>query len=160
MVAAEAEVVVREQRLGALVVERRPLELEEDQRGLDLRAALLHQLEQRAALRVGRCGREVQHRVGAGAADELLERRELAHRAGERRPVELGDLPRVGLGERVRALLRVVQQRLDAGSSLARAVQQRVQLPGDPLDLGVGDFFCGHGRRDYDARSPSSISVR
>ena len=78
VVAAEVEPVVGEQRLGALVVERRPLELEEDQRGLDLRAALLHELQQRAALRVGGGRREVQHRVGAGATDQLLQRRELA----------------------------------------------------------------------------------
>ena len=62
--------------------------------------------------------------------------------------------------ERVGAALRVVEQRLDAGGALARAIQQRVQIPGDPCDLGIGDFVCGHGRRDYDARSPSSISVR
>ena len=83
VVAAEVQPVGGEQRLGALVVERRPLELEEDQRGLDLRAALLHALQQRAALGVGGGRREVQHRVGAGAADQLLQRREL--RASRRR---------------------------------------------------------------------------
>ena len=62
-------------------------------------------------------------------------------------------------GERVGAALRLVEQRLDAGRALAGAVEQRVEVPGDPLDLGIGDFVRGHGRRDYDARSPSSIKV-
>ena len=89
---------------------------------------------------------------------------ELRHRGGERRPVERGDLAGVLGGERVGAALGFVEQRLDAGGAVppaaAPAIEQRFQIPCDPLDLGIGDLFCGHGRRDYDARSPSSISVR
>jgi hypothetical protein len=62
-------------------------------------------------------------------------------------------------GERLGAALRLVEQRLDAGGADARSIQQRVEVPGDLLHLGVGDFVRGHGRRDYDARSPSSTSV-
>ena len=159
MVAAEVEPLVLEQRLGAVVLERRPLELEEDQQRLDLRAALLHALQQRAALGVGGRGGEAQHRVRAGAADELLQPGELVHRRGEPRAVELADLAAVGGRERLGALLGLVEQRLDARRSRARAVEQRLEVPGDLLDLGIGDFVRGHGRRDYDARSPSRTNV-
>jgi len=160
MMAAEGEALVSKQRLRARVVECGPLELEEDQRGLDLRATFLHALQQRPALRVGSGGREAQHRVGAGAPDQLLQRGQLGHRHREPRSVELGDLVGVRARERVGTALRLVQQRLDAGGARAGRGQQRLQVPGDTLDLGIGDLICGHGRRDYDARSPSSISVR
>ena len=66
VVAGEVEPVGGEQLLGALVVERRPLELEEQQRASrspSPRSCTL--LQQRAARRVGRVGGEAQRRVVA-----------------------------------------------------------------------------------------------
>ena len=157
VVAAEVEPVGGEQLLGALVVERGPLELEEQQRGLDLRAALLHALEQRAALGVGGGGREVQHRVGAGAADELLQRGELAHRRGEAGAVELGDLAGVGGGERVGAALRLVEQR---STPAAPSPGAGVPDPRRPSSTSGSATSGAAMRGDYDARSPSSMIVR
>ncbi len=144
MVTGEVEVLVGEELVGARVVERGPLELEEQQLGLDLRRALLHQLQQGAALGVGGRGREVEHRVGARAADQLVERGELAHRGGEARPVERGDLAGVLRGEGVGAALGVGEQRLHAGRALPCAVEQWIQVPGDPVEIGIGDVRCGH----------------
>ena len=160
VVAREVQPVGREQRLGALVVERGPLQLEEQQRRLDLRAALLHALQQRAALRVGGGGGEGEHGVGAGAADQLLQRLELAHGGDEPGAVELGHLAGVRGGEGVGAALRLVEQRVDPGRAVAGAVEQRFQIPGDPREIGIGDVSGGHAGTDYEARSPSSMSVR
>ena len=93
VVAAEVEAGGPEQLVGALVVERRPLELEEQQLGLDLGGALLDALEQRAALGIGRVGREPQRRVRAGAADQLLDRGELLHRRAQARASSSATLP-------------------------------------------------------------------
>ena len=158
VVAAEVELGRGEQLLGAVVVEGGPLELEEQELRLDLRRALLHELQQGAALGVGGRGREVEHRVGARAADELVERGELAHRGGEPGAVERGDLAGVLLGEGVGAALRVGEQCLHPRGAVAGAVEQRIQIPGDPVELGIGDVRCGHAAKDYDARSPSSMS--
>ena len=57
VVAAEVECGVGEDRLGALVGNGRPLELEEQQASLDRGAALLRALEQRAARRLRGVGR-------------------------------------------------------------------------------------------------------
>ena len=64
--------------------------------------------------RVGGVGREAQRRVVAGAADQLVDRGELPHRLREAGAVELAELARVALGERLRALERLVQPALDA----------------------------------------------
>ncbi len=105
VVPAEVEPVLREQLLGAVVLERRPLELEEQQGRLDLRPALLHELQQRAALGVGGRRREVEHREGARAADQLADRGELPHRVREPGPVERRDPAGVPGGEGVGAPL-------------------------------------------------------
>ena len=55
VVAAEVEAVVREQLVDALVGERGPLELEEEQRRAERGRALLDAREQRAARGIGRC---------------------------------------------------------------------------------------------------------
>ena len=53
---AEVEPVVLQQLLGLLIVDRRPLQLEEQKLRLDLGGTLLHPLKQRAARRVGGIG--------------------------------------------------------------------------------------------------------
>ena len=145
VVAAEAEAVVREQHLGDVVVERGRIPRLKNSSVVSIWGrALLHQLEQRAARGVGGGGREPEHREGAGAADQLLQAGELAHGVGEPGAVEFGDLAGVLGGERVGAALGVVEQRLHARGALAGAVQQRFKIPGDPLDVGIGDFVRGH----------------
>ena len=139
VVASEVEAVGGQQLVGALVVEPRPFELEEQQRRLDLRPALLDLLEQRAARRVGGVAGEVEHRVRAGAPELLLDRLQLAHRGDEPGPVELGDLAGVGRGERVGASLRLGDHRLYGGFGVvSAAVQQRVEVPGDILEVKRG----------------------
>ena len=147
VVAGEVEALGGEQLVGAVVVERRPLELEEQQRRLDLRRALLQLLEQRAARRVGGVAGEVEHRVGAGAAEQLLHRLEVAHRGDEAGAVELGDLARVGGGEDLRQLLRLRDHVRDGLRGIVGApVEQRVEVPGDGLEVRVGGFGRGHAR--------------
>ncbi len=145
---------VGEQLLGALLRQRRPLQLEEQQRRLDRRLALLHQLQQRPVGRVGGVGREAQSRVGPGAADQLVDLRQLPHRPRKARAVQLAQLARVALGEGLRTGQGVLHPALDAG--LALAVQQRLEVPGGAVQLGVGGLGgdCGHGERGYP--SPSS----
>ena len=65
VVAAEVEPVGGQQRVGAGVVERCPLELEEQQQRVELRAAFLHRLQQRAAFGVAVSVEKPQARVGA-----------------------------------------------------------------------------------------------
>ena len=89
VVCAELEVgPARQQRVGLLVIECRPFELEEQQLGLERGAALLHQLQQRATRRVGGVSREPQHRVTAGAVDEFQDRGEFEHRLAQSGSVE------------------------------------------------------------------------
>src|SRR5829696_4937120 len=137
--ADEVEPLGAEQLLGPLVVERCPLEVEEEQRGLDLRPALAHALEQRAARGLLRVSREPQHRVRAGAARELLDLGERALRRDEALAVELADPPLVLLGEDARPPGGQVEQALDA--RLALAVDERVEVPGDVPGV------AGHPRR-------------
>jgi hypothetical protein len=158
-VASEVEPVGGQQLLCALVVERRPLELEEQQAGLELRAALLHLLQQGAARRVGRVRREVQRRVRPRAADEVVDVGELLHRAHEPGPVELGDLPRVRLGERVGAPLGVFEQGVHPRGAVVGALDQRLEVPLDLQEFGIGELRCGHAAKLYVARSPSSMSA-
>ena len=90
-VARGVEAVGGHELLGAGVVDRGPLELEEDELRLDRRALLLHALHERADGRIGGVDAEAQHRVVAGARAELGDLLQLAHRCRERRRVELGD---------------------------------------------------------------------
>ena len=148
VMATEVEALGGEQRLGALVVERGPLELEEQELRLDRRRVLLDPLVERAAGRVGGVGREVQAGEGPGARDDLLERPELGHGLDQARAVELGHVAGVALGERVGALLRLGQHRVDGGDGVAGvAVEQGIEVPGDLQDLGIGDVGATHGAR-------------
>ena len=114
VVADAVQAVGGQQLLGALVVERGPLEVEEQQPRLDRRAALLDLGQQRAVGGVLRVGGEAQRGVGAGAADELDELGELVRGGGQARPVELGDPAGVRLGERGGAAVGLVEQAVDA----------------------------------------------
>ena len=71
-------------------------------------------------------------------ADQLLERDQLGHRVAQARPVELGHLAGVGGGEGVGSLACLVEQPVDSG--LALAVDERLQVPLDPLDFGIRDL--------------------
>ena len=65
---------------------------------------------------------------------------ELAHRLGQAGAVELADVAGVALGERVGARLRAGEHRVDGGDGIARiALQQRIEVPADLLDLVVCD---------------------
>ena len=92
VVGAEGEALVGEQALGVGVVEGSPFELDEEERRLDLGAAFLDLLHERAGGGVGGVDREAQAGVGAGAPHELLDLPELAHRALQGGAVELGQL--------------------------------------------------------------------
>ena len=121
VVAAERQAVGRvgirlgEQLVGVGVIERRPLELEEQQLRLDLGGALLDALQQRPAGRIGGVGREPQRGVGAGASDEVVDPLELVHRPLEPGGVELSDLAGVLLGEAGRGGDRLIEHPGDAG---------------------------------------------
>ena len=93
VVAAELEPRRVEQLLGLLVVERGPLELEEQELGLDLGGALLDALQQRAPLGIGGVGGEAQRGVRAGTADQVVDLRQLVHRLGQAAGIELGHRP-------------------------------------------------------------------
>ncbi len=71
VVGRAVQAVVGQQRLGPVVAEGGPLQLEAQQLGVDRRAALLDALHQRAVGWVGDVGGEAQRRVGAGPADHL-----------------------------------------------------------------------------------------
>ena len=113
------EAVGAHELLGLGVVEGCPLELEEQQLGLDRRALLLHALHERADRGIGGVDAEAQHRVVAGAAGELGELLQLADGGGERGRVEVGDAAGVGLGERLRARRGLVEQPVGARVVLA-----------------------------------------
>ena len=143
MAAQRAQVVARglqalggEQLVGALVVDRRPFELEEEQLGLHRRALLLDAREQRAVGRIGGVDGEAQHRVVAGASQPIDDRLELGHGGGELGAVEFGDAARVGLGEARGALVGLGQQ--PVGALRALAVDQWIEVPGDLLHVHEG----------------------
>ena len=85
VMAAEVQALAGQQLLGALVAELRPLQLEEQQRGLDRRLLLLGVGQQRSPLRVGGVGGEGERGEVAPAGRQLLDLRQLAHRLRERR---------------------------------------------------------------------------
>jgi hypothetical protein len=148
VVACEVDAVGGQQRLGGRVVQRRPLEVEEQQRGLDRGALLLDALQQCAVRRVGGVDREREVRVGAGAAGDLLDLAELLHRRDQSGAVERGDVARVLGGERVSALLGLAQQGVDGGLGIVpSAVQQMGEIPLDRLQVGIGDGGF-HSRTD------------
>jgi hypothetical protein len=143
VVAREVEPLGRQQLLRAGVVECRPLELEEQELGLELGGPLLHLLQERSAGGVGGVGGELQGGVGAGASELVLDRGELLHGADQARPVELGDLAGMGAREGVRAAGGLVEQPVDPGGPVT--VDQLGEVPADALELGIADG--GHARR-------------
>ena len=100
VVARLLEAVGLQQLVGLGVVDLGPLEVEEQQVGLDRRPALLDLGHQRAVDRIGGVGGEAQRRVVARAADRVGDRGELGDGAGEPGAVELGHLAGVGDVER------------------------------------------------------------
>ena len=73
--------------------------------------------------------------------------------------VELGDLAGVRGGERVGAALRLVEQRLDARGASPAPSSSGSRSQATPSTSGSAT--CGVAiPGDYDARSPSSMSVR
>ena len=113
--AGEVQALGGEQLVGLGVIQRRPLEVEEQQLGLDRRALLLDALQQRAIGGRLRVGAEGEVRVGAGAGGDLLDLRQLAHGDDEALAVDFSELAGVRVGERIGAGLRVGEQRVDAG---------------------------------------------
>ena len=105
-----------------LVAERRPLELEEEELGLDRRALLLHALHEGADRGVGGVDAEAKHRVVAGTRGELGDRLQLVHRRDERGRFELLDAAGVCLGELLRAGCGLVEQ--PVGARLVLAVDE------------------------------------
>ena len=136
VVGAELELRGLEQLVGALLGREVPLELEEEQVGLDRGAELAGALHQRTALRVGRVEREAQHRVGAGAAGQVVDRGQLVHRRGEPVGVELGHRAAVALGEGRGALARLAEHLLHALGTAA--ADERLEVPGRALQGVVG----------------------
>ena len=136
VVAGRVQPVGAQQLVDAVVVHGGPLELEEEQLGLDPGGAFLHARQQRPVAGIGRVDREAQHRVGAGAAEAVDDRLELGHGRGQPGAVELADAARVGLGEARRALVGLVEQPL--GPFRAVAVDQRIEVPADLLDVSEG----------------------
>ena len=99
VMSAELQPVGSQQPLHRLLVERGPLQLEEQQRGLDLGLALLHPLQQCTVGRVRCVGGEAQRSVGAGSADQVVHLRELLHGCAHTLAVELRELSSMALGE-------------------------------------------------------------
>ncbi len=143
VVAAELEFVGCQQLLGTLIVDRRPLELEEQELGLQLRGSLLHVLEERATRGIGRIGGEAQRGVRTGLADQLVDLRERSHGRGQPLGIELADATLVALGEGVRLRQGLGELTLDAGIRLA--VDQRGEVPLGLEQLGIGEGVGGGG---------------
>ena len=152
VVRAEREPLVGEQLVGPVVGDGGPLELEEEDAGVDRGRALLDPLEQRAVLGVGGVDREAEARVGARPAQELADTTELLHDRDETLGVELTDLvaPLLdGDGQPV----GFVELLVDAGD--AEAVDEGLEVPGD-----VGGGPVGVGQRGQEAPIGSSASGR
>jgi hypothetical protein len=118
-----------QQLLGARIVERGPLQFEEQKLRLQLRAALLDALQQRPVGRILRVDGEAQRREVPRAPGQVGDRLQLGDGLGEARPVQLGDAARVALGEDRGALGCLVQQAV--GARLALAADERLQVPCD-----------------------------
>ena len=138
VVAAEVKAVGSQQRFGALVLEGRPLELEEQEEGLGLGGALLHELELGPALGVRGVGGEAQRDVGAGAADQLVDGLELDHGFAKPVGMELRQSAGVALRERARALGRLVEELGDGGRT-----EKLGEVPLGGQQLGVREVIGG-----------------
>jgi len=129
-VAAAGDGWVRQPLRRRVVLERHPLELEEEQQVADVAAALLHVLQQGAVSRGRGVGREEQAGVGAGAGERLVqvfERVDGVDALGRR---ELGDAAAVALRERLRVRVRRVEVRVDL--RIVRAGVEIGEVPSDP----------------------------
>ena len=140
VVAAERELLVGEELGGAVVVDRGPFELDEDELVVDRGGLLLGARDQRAVRRVGGVDGEAQARVRVGATDEIADRGELVHELGEAGGVELGDAAAV-LGDLTRLRVGFGEERVDARFRLA--VDERLDVPRD-VGRGPVSFRDGH----------------
>ena len=140
VVGAERELGCREQLIGALVGNLVPLEVEEEQLGLDPGGELARLLHARAAPGIRRVEREAEHGVGPGTPREVVDGAELLHRLRQLARVELVDSAAVSLGERLAALARLVQHRLDGLGPAV--VDQWLEVPVGRFQLLVGG--CAH----------------
>ena len=141
VVSGECELRGLEQLVGTLVGHEVPLEVEEEQLGLDRGAELAGLLNQRAARRVRRIERIAQYGVGARAPAEVVDLRQLMHRLGQLRHVQLRDAAAVALGECLGTLACLGQHLLDGLG--ASALDQRLEVPGGGFQL----FVCGGAHR-------------
>jgi hypothetical protein len=134
VVAASLEAIRGEQLLGSLVVERGPLELEEQELGLDRRRLLVDARDERPVRRVVRVDREAQVCVVGRSADQIADDIELVHRVRELGAFEVLDAAGVALRERGGALVGFRQHAVDA--RLALAFDKGLEVPGDVLKIG------------------------
>ena len=137
VVAHGVEAVGGQQLVGALVVERGPLELEEQQLRLDRGGALLHAREQRAVGGVGGVDREAQ-RARRSRRARRARRSPRARAIAAARPGPSSSATRAGVvcGEAGGALVGLVEQAV--GALRAVAVDERLEVPGDVLQVGGG----------------------
>ena len=131
----------REQRLGGLVVERDPFEIDEDELVLDVGAALARERREIVRLDVGRVHVHARAAVDEETRRVLLEQVALVEELPQPGRVELGDPAAVPLGERGRARdeLRPLRPRL------VRARAELGEVPAHLLDV-VRD--PGHSSRN------------
>ena len=131
---------VGEQLLGAVVVDRDPLELEEQELGLDRRRLLARALRERAARLVGRVRGVAELGVRLGARDAERMRSDLGGRLVQPGGVELAELAAVALAERLRGGERPVE--VGGEPRVVGAEVEVVEIPLDGFGAGHG---CGHG---------------
>src|ERR1039458_1571547 len=155
--AAEVQSLSLQQLLSALVTQRGPLQLEEQQCRSNLGLTLLHFLQQCAVRRSGGVCGETQDGVGAGPADQLVDDGQLGHRLPQARAVELAELAGIALGECLRPRQGVLQPALDAG--LALPVDERLEVPGGLGQLVILRGGAGRVRASFSLLStPASPS--
>ena len=105
---------VLEQRRGRLVVDRGPLEAEEEQLGLEARGLLAQLRDERAAGGVGHVGGEAHVRVVEGARRDRLDPLVLVDRVGELGRRQGRDLAVVAVAEGAVGCLGLCEVALDA----------------------------------------------
>ena len=134
VMAAEVEPVRGQDLVGPPLVDQIPLELEEQQLGLDRRALLLGALHECSALGVPGVEREVEHGVGARSAHEVVDRGQLAHGVGHPLGAQLGHLATVLGGEGLGPLVGLSEQVVDALGAVA--AHERLKVPGYGFQCG------------------------
>ena len=155
VVADGVEPGVGQQRLRPLVVERGPLELEEQQLGADRGGPLLDLGDERAAGLVAGVGGEAQAGVAVGPRQVLLEAGQAVHEGSQPGGVQLGHVAS-RLGQRGRPGVGLVEEPLDARHAVA--ADQRLQIPVDVIRrVEVGAERVGHaGQATHAAPSRGS----